>query len=73
VSQARRDAGNKLKCLLQRQHADLYDLVYSIFVNREIDVNRGEVLSTIRALRARLDERADGLSPRLLACGLQSV
>jgi len=37
----------KIKCLLQRQHiADLYDLAFSVIVNRDIEVNRGEVVST---------------------------
>jgi hypothetical protein len=37
---------NKLKCLLQRRHiVDLYDLAYSVLVNRDVDVDRGEVVS----------------------------
>lgn len=37
----------KLKCLLQRRHlADLYDYVYAIFVNHELQVVRTEVVST---------------------------
>ena len=37
----------KLKCLLQRRHlADLFDYVYSIFVNRELAVDKGEIVST---------------------------
>lgn len=39
---------NKLKCLLQRRHShDLYDFVYSFFLNKEVDVNRAEIVSTI--------------------------
>jgi len=37
----------KLKCLLQRRHSnDLYDFVYSIFINKEVDVNRSEIVKT---------------------------
>ena len=37
----------KLKCLLQRQHSfDLYDYVYAIFINRELAVNTGEIVSS---------------------------
>ena len=37
----------KLKCLLQRRHSnDLYDYIYSIFINKEIDVKRTEIVST---------------------------
>jgi predicted nucleotidyltransferase component of viral defense system len=37
----------KLKCLLQRRHlADLFDYVYSIFINRELAVDKGEIVST---------------------------
>lgn len=36
----------KLKCLLQRRHSfDLYDYIYSIFINKEIDVQRSEIVS----------------------------
>ena len=38
---------DKLKCLLQRRYAfDLFDLVYGVFVNRAIEVDRGEVVRT---------------------------
>lgn len=41
---------DKLKCLLQRQYAyDLYDLVYGIFVNNELAVDKGEVVKTFLA------------------------
>lgn len=37
----------KLKCMLQREHiADVFDLAYSVLVNRDIAVNRREVVST---------------------------
>ncbi|MBI2219980.1 MAG: nucleotidyl transferase AbiEii/AbiGii toxin family protein [Acidobacteria bacterium] len=56
---------SKLKCLLQRRHtADLYDLVYSIFLNRDIEVNRGEVLSTF--FGKTIYERHPGVARQLL-------
>jgi predicted nucleotidyltransferase component of viral defense system len=56
---------NKLKCLLQRQHVpDVYDLVYSVFVNRDIDVDRAEVLSVF--LRKTIYERSPGVARQLL-------
>jgi predicted nucleotidyltransferase component of viral defense system len=37
----------KLKCLLQRRHSfDLYDYVYSVFINRDLEVNRTAILRT---------------------------
>ena len=37
----------KLKCLLQRRHsADLYDFVFSILLNHDVDVDRAEIVST---------------------------
>ena len=36
---------SKLKCLLQRRHiVDLYDYVYSIFINKSFEVRRSEIL-----------------------------
>lgn len=56
---------NKLKCLLQRRHVpDVYDLVFSIFVNRDIAVDRGEVLSTF--FRKTIYERSPGVAKQLL-------
>lgn len=56
---------NKLKCLLQRQHVpDVYDLVYSVFVNRDIEVNRSEVLSVF--FRKTIYERSPGVARQLL-------
>jgi hypothetical protein len=56
---------NKLKCLLQRRHVpDVYDLVYSVFVNRDIAVDRGEVLQTF--LRKTIYERSPGVARQLL-------
>lgn len=38
---------NKLKCLMQRRHShDLFDLVYSTFIDRSIELDRGLVLRT---------------------------
>lgn len=38
---------NKLKCLIQRRHShDLFDLVYSTFINRSIELDRSLVLRT---------------------------
>lgn len=38
---------DKFKCLLQRRYSfDLYDLVYAIFVNNELEVDKGEVIRT---------------------------
>ncbi|WP_196237521.1 nucleotidyl transferase AbiEii/AbiGii toxin family protein [Rhizobium leguminosarum] len=38
---------NKLKCLIQRRHShDLFDLVYSTFIDRSIELDRGLVLRT---------------------------
>ena len=56
---------NKLKCLLQRQHVpDVYDLVYSVFINRDLGVDRGEVLRTF--LRKTIYERSPGVARQLL-------
>lgn len=38
---------DKMKCLLQRRYAhDLFDLVYGVFVNKELAVDRGELVRT---------------------------
>lgn len=55
---------NKLKCLLQRRHVpDVYDLIYSVFINRDIAVDRGEVLATFlrKTIYARSPGAARGL------------
>jgi len=52
----------KLKCLLQRRHlADLYDYVYAIFVNKELEVNKREIVGTF--FRKTIFER----SPRVVS------
>jgi predicted nucleotidyltransferase component of viral defense system len=56
---------SKLKCLLQRRHSfDLYDYVYSIFVNRDIEVNRTEIITTF--LKKTIFERSPGVVRSLL-------
>jgi hypothetical protein len=55
----------KLKCLLQRRHiSDLYDLAYSVLINRDVEVNRGEVVSTF--LKKTIFEPAPGVARQLL-------
>jgi predicted nucleotidyltransferase component of viral defense system len=55
----------KLKCLLQRREvSDLYDLVYSIFLNRDLAVDRSEVMSTF--LRKTIFEPSPGVARQLL-------
>jgi predicted nucleotidyltransferase component of viral defense system len=56
---------NKLKCLLQRKHVpDVYDLVYSVFVNKDLAVDRREVLSTF--LRKTIYQPSPGVARQLL-------
>jgi predicted nucleotidyltransferase component of viral defense system len=56
---------SKLKCLIQRRHSfDLYDYVYSIFINRDIEVNRGEIVSTF--FKKTIFERSPGVVKGLL-------
>lgn len=39
---------DKMKCLLQRSYSfDLYDLVYAVFINNEIEVNKTEIVQTL--------------------------
>ncbi len=55
----------KLKCLLQRREvSDLYDLGYSIFLNRDLAVDRSEVLSTF--LRKTIFQPSPGVARQLL-------
>ncbi len=55
----------KLKCLLQRRHTfDLYDYVYAIFINNEIEVNKAEIVSTF--FRKTIFERSPGVVTSLL-------
>ena len=38
---------DKMKCLIQRRYAyDLFDLVYGVFVNRELEVDRSQLVET---------------------------
>lgn len=55
----------KLKCLLQRRHSfDLYDYVYSVFLNHDIDINRAELLQTF--LKKTIFEPSPGVAKGLL-------
>jgi predicted nucleotidyltransferase component of viral defense system len=55
----------KLKCLLQRRHSlDLYDYVYSVFINRDIEINRAELLQTF--LKKTIFEPSPGVAKGLL-------
>jgi predicted nucleotidyltransferase component of viral defense system len=55
----------KLKCLLQRRHsADLYDFVFSVFINKDIDVQRSEVVQTF--LRKTIFGPSPGVARGLL-------
>lgn len=56
---------SKLKCLLQRRHVpDVYDLVYSVFVNRDIHLDRAEVLRVF--FKKTIYERNPGVARQLL-------
>jgi predicted nucleotidyltransferase component of viral defense system len=55
----------KLKCLLQRRIAsDLYDYVYAIFINRELDVDTAQIVSTL--LKKTIFEPSPGVLTGLL-------
>jgi predicted nucleotidyltransferase component of viral defense system len=55
----------KLKCLLQRRHSfDLYDYVYSVFINNDIAVDRSELLRTF--LKKTIFEPSPGVAKGLL-------
>lgn len=48
---------DKMKCLIQRRYSyDLFDLVYGVFMNRELDVDRSELVQTF--LRKTVFERS---------------
>lgn len=56
---------SKLKCLLQRRHsADLYDYVYSVFINNSLDVSRSEILQVF--FKKTIYERSPGVVRGLL-------
>lgn len=39
---------DKMKCLLQRSYSfDLYDLVYAVFINNELAVDKAEIIRTV--------------------------
>lgn len=55
----------KLKCLLQRRRSyDLYDYIYSVFINKDIDVNKSEIVTTL--LKKTIFERSPGVVGNLL-------
>lgn len=66
---------DKLKCLLQRRHShDVFDLLHGIFINRALDVDRGQVVkiflrktifeeSPLAALRLLLGLPLEGMRP----------
>lgn len=55
----------KLKCLLQRRHSfDLYDYVYSVFINHDLEIDRGELLRTF--LKKTIFEPSPGVAKGLL-------
>jgi predicted nucleotidyltransferase component of viral defense system len=55
----------KLKCLLQRRHSfDLYDYVYSVFINHDLAIDRGELLRTF--LKKTIFEPSPGVAKGLL-------
>lgn len=56
---------NKLKCLIQRRHShDLFDLVYSTFIDRSIELDRGLVLQTF--LRKTIFRASPGAAKGIL-------
>ncbi len=56
---------DKLKCLIQRRYSyDLFDLVYGVFVNRELDIDRAELVQTF--LRKTVFERSPVVARDLL-------
>lgn len=56
---------SKIKCMLQRRHiVDLYDYVYSIFINKSFDVSRLEILRVF--FKKTIYEGASGVVRGLL-------
>jgi predicted nucleotidyltransferase component of viral defense system len=56
---------DKMKCVIQRRYAfDLFDLVYGVFVNRELEVDRSELVQTF--LRKTIFERSPIVARELL-------
>ena len=56
---------SKIKCLLQRRHiVDLYDYVYSIFINKTFDVSRSEIIRVF--FKKTIYEGASGVVRGLL-------
>lgn len=71
----------KMKCLLQREHApDLFDFIYSIYLNREIEIDHKQLVQTF--LRKTIFERCPNVAKNLLlklpfdfvkACWVKSI
>lgn len=56
---------SKMRCLLQRKHiADLFDLVFAVLINRDIEVDRRELLATF--FRITIFGREPGVVKALL-------
>ncbi len=56
---------DKLKCLLQRRYAyDLFDLVYAVFVNQELAVDKSEIVRVF--LKKSIFEPSPAAAKRLL-------
>ncbi len=56
---------NKMKCLIQRRHShDLYDLIYAVFFDHEVQVNRSTVMSTF--LRKTIFSSSPGSAKEIL-------
>lgn len=56
---------DKLKCLLQRRYCfDLFDTVYAVFIAREIEVDRSEIVRVF--LKKTIFEPAPGAAKQLL-------
>jgi len=56
---------SKLKCLLQRRHSfDLFDFVFAIFINKQLEVDRSELVNVF--LRKTIFSRSPGMARKLL-------
>lgn len=55
----------KMKCLLQRRHSyDLYDLVYAVFFEHEVELDRRQVIDTF--LKKTIFSRSPGSAKQIL-------
>lgn len=56
---------DKLKCLIQRRSSfDLFDLIYSLFINNDMEVNKREIVTTF--LRKTIFEQSPITAKKLL-------